>query len=1523
MKNKRSAKILSLVLALIMAFSLVPVTASAEGTGADVNGGWWNQGWGGWQELPVEETVAPDETVSFPAAVLTSDAIDGLTVKVDAPEGTLPEGTEMTVTPVRLDAVQTAVDNTEGVSGTVLAAADITFLYEGKEIQPDGEITVTMTSAELANAENTSVVHLDASAAELESAEVEAEPVENVTLDAQSVTFDAAKFSVYAVVEGGETVTHLYTYNFVGGDGQPYNFVNQSGQMVSTQIIKNGESLQEVPTPGLYQNQAFVMWVYEGGELDGQEVKFGEENPITVGNEDKTFTVKAYYGSVIYITFWQYAAGKVVLERKQVAKNSDGKYVMNMTDVTVPAPKTTLKFMGWSLTPGSDASEENGDAIGSRPLLTNGNVEFTEDTDVYPVYYSGLWIVFVSADTGYGASYVDSYFLTGDSANASAAKPTDPTMKGYAFDGWYTEKEDPTAYSVADTGTAFDFNTSFNDLANYVNDRGEVVLYGHWKGGNTSYVVAYWYQNVTDSKAITQHSQKTYSYGGQTTPITSVNGQPVTTGSTLSPRSEDTNAAKAGVGYKYADYYDTVGGSTNVTAAPDGSTILNVYFDRKTIYMRFYNTNGSVDWYDNISAPVNYNANGWTGNGATTYTGLYGQTWAQAGYTTSWPSPGSGYLWFYYNDTYSNGNNTQGRYYNPFTGMSFLGEFVLPDGVYDSEMVEIRLFKASVNNYTISFILQNTDGTWPTTTSISGNGQRQATFYFSDKYEGFKVVGYRFGTSGSFTSVTAATASDGTHTYSPASVTLSGNMQIRYEREQYQIKFLNPLNNSDLFAAKTLAYEAPLSGARPTAAETASINLGQAGYEWDGRWYLDQACTVIALFGSNVQQELGDAYVSHNATDGTVVVSTNEGNKTFKYQVLGGMPLKGTKVYAGKEVQYFFIKMDPNGGQLQTGQATWRWVTYGDTSHITYKNIERNYIEYKGSGDAYYYYYDEFDTSKRQKIWDGDYMSANQRTSFYTSDPGSVTSMAARSGNGTYNGSAWLGSDKFSYEADAYALIGWYDITDGEANMKPFKDNTAITRDTILQAQWRRTGEYSVVYSVDAVDESGEPLMADDVRVQGWNSPVDSAKYADQSDSAIMDKMSGVPTGYNFVGWWYNGKMYQPGDVFKVLASIAVNKTVYIYPVLEPVESTPVPVIDLTYHVNGGKFTAAADTQLEEIIDALVAAEPGNRSTYNPTITTSDDGTAKTINNLKINEAFDILNAQAVERGIVLDNGQMVMGRGYRLAGWCTTEDGTTGTFFPVGTKIGVDDVHSDPNNGLPNDLYAVWDELVYVFHSATGEFEEVTVKTRGTAQAMPDRVKMTTDYDTANNVFTKYYYGGFGVYAAATKDADGLTFKNGSVSSGSIPATFWTRVNAAKSDTMWTDVGAKTGAVLYLREVSTSYLAEPQVVVIKDQWGKGPITRIQYLTVTDTNIFRAAGVVVSNENTKGTFAKSYTLIQNPNTEGTKETSQSLFNLDGYLSVVNSESLDTGSRTLRGYWITYDQVTVTAIDSSEKTIDIQ
>ena len=407
---------------------------------------------------------------------------------------------------------------------------------------------------------------------------------------------------------------------------------------------------------------------------------------------------------MIYVTFYQYAAGKIVLERKQVPQDENGKYTFDMSSVTVPAPKTTLKFMGWSLAQGTDASEQEGDTVGSRPLLNNGVVEFTEDTDVYPVYYSGIWIVFVSADTGMGATYVPSYFISADSINASAAKPTDPAMTGYEFDGWFTAPESKEDYIPAETGGSFNFNTSFEDLAGYTNDRGEVVLYGHWKGGDTTYVV-YWKQQVGNSKTAVD-SEKTYDYAGQTDPISG------TTGSVPTPTAAQ-QAADTGFKYSRYELVDVKDDGTTVASGgikADGSSILNVYFDRKMIYFRF-----------RANTYANYNGNWTSSSYATTYTGLYGQTWQQADYTTNWPAPGGSNRWGYY----AAGNTT--------IGMSYLGQFIPPEDVRDTNGVDVRFYYSGTSSYTVNLYVQNADGSWPATTNISG--RTGGNFNLTDKLE--------------------------------------------------------------------------------------------------------------------------------------------------------------------------------------------------------------------------------------------------------------------------------------------------------------------------------------------------------------------------------------------------------------------------------------------------------------------------------------------------------------------------------------------------------------------------------------------------------------------------------------------------------------------------------------------------------------------------------------------------------------------------------------------------------------------
>ena len=1466
--SERMTRVLSLILTLIM-FVSVSTPAFAWG-GGDLGSGW-------------DREIGEDEIRDFDEPVVEEeepfdyfqalDAASGTQVTVEAPMGALPTLAELRAEPVEIEDVREAVESVMAREAKILVAMDISFWMNGVEIEPEEPVNVKISAPELEGQSNLTLVHIP-DAAEPETVQLIDDEDLSFALGTNEIAFKANSFSVY-VVAGEEDPVPRHTYNFVDGEGNPYPFLNTAGQTVTSQIIKNGESLQEVPAPGLLNNNAFVMWVYEGGDLDGQEVKFGE--PITV-TEDKTFTVKAFYGNVIYVTFWQYAAGKVVLERKQLAVNeATGKATMDLSSVTVPAPSTTLKFMGWSLIPGTDASETDGDdPHGGRTLLPNGSYDFTEDTDVYPVYYSGKWIVFVSAQTGMGATYVPSFFITGDSTDASAAEPSDPTMTGYIFDGWYTEAEPVEDYAKTEAesahGDEFDFSTSFDDLADYENERGEIVLYGHWKPGQTTYVVVYWKQNVNDDKNATD---KTYDYAGQTEPINAA------TGSKPTPSAAQQTAD---FGFKYSSFelvdVDDEGETSESNGLKsDGSTILNVYFDRKLIYLEFYK-NGS-----NTGAPNNGYNNSYYGKESndrvTVMSGLYGQPLSK--YNYSWPSD---YGWTYY------------RINNGTRGIVYLGQFVLPDDVRDTNFEEMRIYYSGSTEMTFNFYLQNADGSYPTSGMPKGSSAAGG-FYFSDKFDGFKVVAYRFERDGSYyagqrinyggnvgtqygpadnsTSANDAwtpvssTGTTGSRVYSPELVypiryysywgttyTEVYNLDVRYEREKYPILFLNPLNENPVLDSKEVLFGASLAQAKPTAT---SIDLGVPGYEWDGKWYKDKLCTKEFDFSTET------------------------------------MPMGGTKVYAGKTPIWFFIKIDPNGGELQTNQATWRWVLYGDTSTYTYDNITRDYIEFKNDGNpAYYYYYDEFDVSRRDDIWNYQYMASNPRTARYTT--GDIPAGG---------GAQWLGTEKFSREADAYALIGWYDITDGTENMKPFKTGTAITRDTIIQAQWRRTGEYLVHYAIDAVNESGEPLLDDENnRVQGWDSPTDTAKYADKSDSAILDKMGGVPAGYAFKGWWYNGKMYQPGDVFQVLASVADDlKTVHIYPVLEPVETLPVEVINITFDPNLGAFTAAADTEIKAIIDAATELDGGS---YKPEAVTNEDGT-KTINNLKMNEAFKVLTAAAVTRGVEV-NGQMVPGRGYKLKEWNTKADGT-GTSFKLDYTAGID--AEDP---MPNVLYAIWDEYFYIYHPATGKFQSVL---KGDTT---DRVAFTTGFDPKGTVnmtqFTTYYYGGFAVYAAGNAEAKDLTFENGDVKTGTIADSFWTRFKAAKKAELWNT--EDTGAVYYLKEVPTSYLAKPVSFTIRDDYGKGKITNLYFLSVTDTNIYRQGGIKLNGNDTLGSFAKNFTLDRNNGKTETFTSDQLFSGLTGYLTVVSNGTTGGDFKALQAYWVTYDYVTVYGVEANLKDI---
>lgn len=145
---------------------------------------------------------------------------------------------------------------------------------------------------------------------------------------------------------------------------------------------------------------------------------------------------------------------------------------------------------------------------------------------------------------------------------------SDPTKPGYTFAGW-----NPTA-----PGTMPAQNTT---------------LKANWTASDVQYRVQYWQENANDSG---------YSY---------VESQTVTAkaGDVVSGETYGNNKFYTGFTYHRAD--------TNVTVAGDGSTVVNVYFNRNTYQVKFYNRRGNNE-DTSLRITAKYGAfigDQWPGNG--------------------------------------------------------------------------------------------------------------------------------------------------------------------------------------------------------------------------------------------------------------------------------------------------------------------------------------------------------------------------------------------------------------------------------------------------------------------------------------------------------------------------------------------------------------------------------------------------------------------------------------------------------------------------------------------------------------------------------------------------------------------------------------------------------------------------------------------------------------------------------------------------------------------------------------------
>ncbi len=601
--KKRTVKVLSIVLALVMMLSLFPVQAFAApanrgGIGAETTlnprlDGFddsWGDLWGrafdrliGWFSGGRKPMVEP-----MPAVSLVSEDVEGMLVSVDAPEGALPQGATMEAVKVNnMDAVQDAVDQTEGVSGTVLAAVDITFRDKnGGVIQPAKDLTVTIKSAEIAGRNDLSVVHLDLNADELGENNVDAEPVTGAEFEANTVTFDAKNFSVYAVIGGGDNATKLLKVEFRNKDDSIINVqvvrINQIGK-VENPIFDPG-------VPAINEQQSFEGWADRKAfteEDTGYSVAdinaYINENKDTLDGQaeaaaDKT-AVLTYYAKVYnvrYVVYHDQAGAVLMTQGYHIHEGSTPESVkINYPYVGFMGGQN---FAGW-------ITEDKVEVAGDYPLYKDdvGTIyqndttyQLSDTLQLYPYLNTGHWLVFdnyIDQDNDATTASFTSPVFYADGQNTVA--PATPTRTGYTFDGWWKDE---------DFTDRFIFGSPIGE---------ETTLYAKWKAKNTTYHVVIWTQKITDTPQ-TLDADKEYDFYESISRTaetgTAVSIETATTGTTADNRlGYNENGDNGKLGF-YFLYNGTNTDTGSVTVKGDGSTVLNVYYDRKTITFSFYDT---------------------------------------------------------------------------------------------------------------------------------------------------------------------------------------------------------------------------------------------------------------------------------------------------------------------------------------------------------------------------------------------------------------------------------------------------------------------------------------------------------------------------------------------------------------------------------------------------------------------------------------------------------------------------------------------------------------------------------------------------------------------------------------------------------------------------------------------------------------------------------------------------------------------------------------------------------------------
>lgn len=216
-----------------------------------------------------------------------------------------------------------------------------------------------------------------------------------------------------------------------------------NGETISTQIVKNGDTLLEPQVPA-QDGKVFTGW--------DKTVPFGVIAGLAGDNQ--IITVNAQFEDGYHVYFKDNNGRIIATKTGETGKS------ISVADVNFPVGSDEA-ITGWY----TDAAHTQ--------KVESVTIE-TSDITLYAKVEKGYWLTFESN----GGSYVAPAFYAKDTA---AAAPTDaPTKPGYTFVGWYTDEDLKTPASFASITAS-------------------TTLYAKWTAGTeTKYTVIHFWENAND-----------------------------------------------------------------------------------------------------------------------------------------------------------------------------------------------------------------------------------------------------------------------------------------------------------------------------------------------------------------------------------------------------------------------------------------------------------------------------------------------------------------------------------------------------------------------------------------------------------------------------------------------------------------------------------------------------------------------------------------------------------------------------------------------------------------------------------------------------------------------------------------------------------------------------------------------------------------------------------------------------------------------------------------------------------------